>query len=64
MAAKVTDVGVAREPGLVGRPIRSVDGLQLLPDVRPKSSPDRNADLTAAKALVAEIQEEERRRGK
>jgi hypothetical protein len=37
-------------------------GMQLLPDVRPKSSPDRQADLAAATALVAEIEEEERRR--
>jgi hypothetical protein len=39
-------------------------GMQLLPDVRPSSSPDRQADLAAAKALVAEIEEEERRRGR
>jgi hypothetical protein len=39
-------------------------GVQLLPDVRPKSSPDRQADLAAAKALVARIEEEERERGK
>jgi hypothetical protein len=37
--------------------------MQLLPDVRPKSSPDRQADLAAAMALVAQIEEEERRRG-
>jgi hypothetical protein len=34
--------------------------MQLLPDVRPKSSPDRQADLAAAKALVAEIKDGER----
>jgi hypothetical protein len=37
-------------------------GMQLLPDVRPNSAPDRQADLAAAKALVAEIEEGERRR--
>src|SRR6516225_2114284 len=37
-------------------------GMQLLPDVRPNSSPDRTRDLAAAKALVAGIKEEERRR--
>jgi hypothetical protein len=31
-------------------------GMQLLPGVRPKSSPDRQADLAAAKALVAQIE--------
>jgi hypothetical protein len=31
--------------------------------VRPKSSPDRIRDLEAAKALVAQIEEEERRHG-
>jgi hypothetical protein len=35
-------------------------GMQMLPDVRPKSSPDRQHDLKAAVALVAEIEEEER----
>jgi hypothetical protein len=38
-------------------------GMQLLPDARPRSSPDRIADLEAAKQLVAQIEEEERRRG-
>jgi hypothetical protein len=38
-------------------------GMQLLPDVRPNSAPDRQADLAAAKALVAQIEDEERRRG-
>jgi hypothetical protein len=38
-------------------------GMQLLPDIRPKSSPDRQADFAAARALVAQIEEEERRRG-
>ena len=33
-------------------------GMQLLPDVRPNSSPDRQRDLEAAKALVAEIERE------
>jgi hypothetical protein len=37
-------------------------GMQLLPDVRPKSSPDRQADLAAAQALVAEIENAERGR--
>jgi hypothetical protein len=37
-------------------------GMQLLPDVRPKTSPDRMADLEVAKALVARIEAEERRR--
>jgi hypothetical protein len=36
--------------------------MQLLPDVRPKSSPDHVADLEAAKQLVAQIEEEERER--
>jgi hypothetical protein len=36
--------------------------MQLLPDVRPKSSPDRQADLAAAKALVTEVEHEKRRR--
>jgi hypothetical protein len=31
-------------------------GMQLLPGVRPKSSPDRQADLAAANALVAQIE--------
>jgi hypothetical protein len=35
--------------------------MQLLPDVRPNSSPDRQRDLAAWKALVAEIDAEERR---
>jgi hypothetical protein len=35
-------------------------GFTLLPDVRPNSATDRQADLAAAKALVAEIAEEER----
>jgi hypothetical protein len=35
-------------------------GMQLLSDVRPNSAPDRVQDLAAAKALVAEIKEEER----
>jgi hypothetical protein len=41
-------------------------GMQLLPDVRPNSAPDRVRDLAAAKALVAQIEEEEqeRRRGR
>jgi hypothetical protein len=38
-------------------------GMQLVPDVRPSSAPDRQADLAATKALVAEIEDEERRRG-
>jgi hypothetical protein len=38
-------------------------GMQLLPDVRPNSAPDRQADLAAAKALVAQIEGEERARG-
>jgi hypothetical protein len=37
-------------------------GMQLLPDVRPNSSPDRQHDLAAWKQLVAQIEEEERRR--
>lgn len=39
-------------------------GMSLLPDVRPNSAPDRQADLAAAKALVAEIEAEEERRRK
>jgi hypothetical protein len=37
-------------------------GMQLLPDVRPNSSPDRQRDLGAWKQLVAEIEGEERER--
>lgn len=37
-------------------------GMTLLPDVRPNTSPDRQADLAAAKALVAQLEGEERRR--
>jgi hypothetical protein len=36
--------------------------MQLFPDVRPNSSPDRQHDLAAAKALVALIEDEERQR--
>jgi hypothetical protein len=36
--------------------------MQLLPDVRPKTSPDRQADLAAAKQLVEQLEAEERRR--
>jgi hypothetical protein len=36
--------------------------MQLLPDVRPNSSPDRQHDLAVAKALVARIEDEERER--
>jgi hypothetical protein len=36
--------------------------MQLLPDVRPNSAPDRQADLASAKQLVAEIEEEEQDR--
>jgi hypothetical protein len=39
-------------------------GMQLLPDVRPNSAPDRVRDLAAAKALVAEIEDEELGRGR
>jgi hypothetical protein len=35
---------------------------QLLPEVRPNSSPDRQADLEAATAMVAQLEDEERRR--
>jgi hypothetical protein len=38
--------------------------MQLLPDVRPNSSPDRQADLAAWKRLVARIEDEERERGR
>jgi hypothetical protein len=37
-------------------------GMQLLPNVGPNSAPDRQADLAAAMALVAGIEEEERKR--
>jgi hypothetical protein len=37
-------------------------GMQLLPDVRPNTAPDRQADLDAARRLVAQIEAEERRR--
>jgi hypothetical protein len=36
--------------------------MQLLPDVRPSSAPDRIADLETAKQLVARIEEEEQDR--
>jgi hypothetical protein len=32
--------------------------MQLLPDVRPKTSPDRQADLAAAKQLVEQLEAE------
>jgi hypothetical protein len=35
-------------------------GMQLLPDVRPNSSPDRQADLAAWKQLVQQLEREER----
>jgi hypothetical protein len=38
-------------------------GMQLLPDVRPNSSPDRQHDLAVAKGLVGEIERERRRGG-
>jgi hypothetical protein len=34
-------------------------GFTLLPDIRPNSAPDRQADLAAAKALVEQIEAEE-----
>jgi hypothetical protein len=36
-------------------------GIQLLPDVRPNASPDRQRDLIAWKQLVQQFEEEERR---
>jgi hypothetical protein len=35
-------------------------GMTLLPDVRPNTAPDRQADLDAARRLVAQIEAEER----
>jgi hypothetical protein len=37
--------------------------MQLMPDIRPNSSPDRQRDLAAWKHLVQQLEEEERRRG-